>query len=97
LRIEFHTPNQAVFKALEDAGPKMMERLEKAGVDVGSLDVFLNNNGGAGHSIVSPLDNPDNSPDSMAVEGEMDIAAGQAEAVSMRYLAYDSSIIDLVI
>jgi len=97
LRIEFHTQNQAVLKALEEAGPKMMERLEKAGVDVGSLDVFLHNNGGMGHSIVSPLDNPNNSPDSTEFDGDIVAGGEHDDTVSMRYLAYDSSIIDLVV
>jgi hypothetical protein len=59
LRIEFHTPNPAVLKAIQDAGPKMIEKLAESGIDLGSLDVFLSNGNEQGDKSYSPLDNPD--------------------------------------
>jgi hypothetical protein len=100
MRIEFHTPHPAVQKALEDAGPKMIERLSQSGVDVGSLDVFLSNNGADGRKTYSPLDDPANRPGLTAggIGGETASQGGIAlNATPLLYFADDSSRVDLLI
>ncbi len=62
MRIEFHTQHPAVQKIIEDAGPKMIEKLAGMGVDIGSLDVSVGHGKGEEQGTTSPLDNPGNRP-----------------------------------
>jgi len=62
MRIEVHTQHPAVQKIIEDAGPKMIEKLAGMGVDIGSLDVSVGHGKGEEQGTTSPLDNPGNRP-----------------------------------
>jgi len=99
LRVQFHTHNPAVWKELEEAGPKMMDRLQQAGIDIGSLDVFLNNQGNDGQGISSPLDNPGRPPSYMGPDGFEGITEDidQGWIPGRGYLAYDDSVVDMLV
>lgn len=96
LRVEFHTSNPAVMKMLEEAGPKMMERLQDAGVDIGSLDVFLNNESPDDRRTFSPLDNPGNPPGGLRGLVETSADGGNISGRKM-YFSGDESLVDLLV
>jgi len=99
LRVEFHTTNQAVFKAIQDAGPKMIEKLAESGIDLGSLDVFLNNGNEQGGKSYSPLDSPDSAIilNNAAHPGESVETRETAGVMSRLYFASEDSTVDLMI
>jgi hypothetical protein len=99
LRVEFYTQNPTVQKALENLGPKMMERMEEAGVDVGSLDVFLNNGNAEDQRTFSPLDDPSRPPTLVGFGDEVMSGqeGGTIDTPPMMYLAYDGAAVDLLI
>ena len=72
--------------------------LEEAGIDVGSLDVFLNNGDPEDRRLFSPLDNPGRPPDGDNVKDGDDIANENAAGDGLvMYLAYETSAVDLLI
>ncbi len=99
VRVEFHTSNPVVYKAIHDAGPKMIEKLADAGIDLGSLDVFLNNGSEQGGKSFSPLDSPDNPVflDNGVHVGEPVGVLATAGAMSGLYFRSEDSIVDLLI
>jgi len=99
LRIEFHTTHPAVQKILVDAGPKMIERLSDAGVDVGTLDVFVGHGNPGEQRTFSPLDNPDNPPTQVNIPGEggTEMTGIDTDSGQILYWPVDSSTIDLMI
>lgn len=98
LRIEFHTTNPAVQKLLAEAGPKLIERLFNAGVDVGSLDVFVGHGNPGEQRTFSPLDNPDNPPNPANIPGDdgTDVTGIDTDSGQILYWPDESSTIDLM-
>lgn len=97
MRIEFHTQHPAVQKVIEDAGPKMIEKLAGMGVDVGSLDVSVGHGKGEEQGTTSPLDNPGNRPTQENL-GNVDgnDLPGTEDSGQVLYFKDSSSIIDVL-
>jgi hypothetical protein len=88
-------------KAIQDAGPKMIEKLAESGIDLGSLDVFLGNGNEQGDKSFSPLD----SPDKVHLLSESGVTGAQQESneiitggsAKMMYFSNSDSSVDLLI